>query len=312
MKTTLSAILYGLRQAGAVPKLLLLLWLTNLLYAVPASLLIGQILSESFSESRVSSNMLEGFDLGWHAEFESQASSLGETFQPPLSGPGPVLGNLEAWWSGELFTDHLGLVALGLGYAVLWAFLLGGVLDRLASPSEAYSLERFSRAGGRLLPRFVGLAVISAAVYWAVYELARRAYGWIESASREVTEESTIFLRVLPVAILTVGMLILVRMIFDYAKIVIVSDNDTSVPQGLLAALRFVVQFPMRALTVAFAWSACSGFFLGCYAWLAPGAGQSTMLTIVLAFLVGQLYLVGRLVLRVALLGSQLRLYQAS
>ncbi len=311
MKMILPSIVQGFRQAIAVPKLLLLLWLSNLLFAVPASLILGQILAESFADSRVATNMLEGFDLGWHAEFESTASSFGETFQPTISGPGPVLEHLEAWWSGELFAGHLGLVALGLSYAVLWAFLLGGVLDRLTVPSDAYSLEQFSRAGGRLLPRFIGLAVISGIAYWGIYELARRAYGWLQSANRDLTEERTLLMWVLPIAIATVGLLIIVRTFFDYAKIALAVDNNTSLLGSLVAALRCVRRFPFAVLAVAFVMAGFSAALLGLYAWLAPGVGQSTGVMIVLAFLGSQLYFVGRIWLRVALIGSEMRLFQA-
>ena len=39
-----------------------------------------------------------------------------------------------------------GLIGLGLGFALLWAFLLGGVLDRLARPGEPFALDRFTAA----------------------------------------------------------------------------------------------------------------------------------------------------------------------
>ncbi len=48
------------------------------------------------------------------------------------------------------------------------------------------------------------------------------------------------------------------------------------------------------------------------YAIVAPGPGQSTVLGIALAFLVGQLYLVARLALRLTFFSAQMRLYESA
>ena len=155
----LQAIFHGLKQAITAPRILCLLWLVNLLFAVPVSLMIREVLADSFGSSRVEAAMREGFDRGWYAEFESTAGDFEETFRPTLSGPGPMLDNLEAWWSGDIIADaHPGLLALGLGYAVLWAFLLGGVLDCLARPKAPFVLEHFFAASGRTFPRFFRLS----------------------------------------------------------------------------------------------------------------------------------------------------------
>ena len=49
---------------------------------------------------------------------------------------------------------------------------------------------------------------------------------------------------------------------------------------------------------------------LGLYSLVAPGAGQSTMTGVVLAFVIGQAYLVAKLVVRLAFYGGQLALYE--
>jgi hypothetical protein len=49
---------------------------------------------------------------------------------------------------------------------------------------------------------------------------------------------------------------------------------------------------------------------LGIYAFVAPGAAQSTTSGVALAFLVGQAYLVAKLMLRLAFYGGELAIYQ--
>ncbi len=307
------AILHGFRQAVAVPRVLFLLWLVNLLFALPVSLMIREALADSFGSSRVAENMRAGFDLGWHAEFESTAGDLEKTFRPTLSGPGPVLDNLEAWWSGDLVAGaYPGIVALGLGYAVLWAFLLGGVLDRLARPEEPFALDRFFAAAGRYFPRFFGLALISGLAYAAIYQLGRQLYGWIEAASRDVTVEKTVLIWVLAASSLVVLLLIIVRMVFDYAKIATVLENRRGVFRIAWEGLRFVLQRPLATLGVTLGFGALGALLFVLYLWLAPGAGQSSLIGIVLAFLFSQLYLFARLGVRLGLLAGQMSLYRSA
>lgn len=327
---TPQAVFQGLKQSVAVPRVLFLLWLVNVLFAVPVSLMIREALTDSFGSSLVAHTMRDGFDRGWHAEFESKAGDLEKTFGPTVSGPGPVLDNLEAWWSGDIVADgYPGIVGLGVGYAVLWAFLLGGVLDRLARPEAPLTLDRFFAAGGRYFPRFLGLAVISGVAYALIYALGRKLYGWIEAASRDVTVEKTVLFQVLAASALVVLLLVVVRMVFDYAKIAtVLEDRGNLTPEGgkrnvtpeggkrnivLLAweGLRFVLARPLATFGVTFGFGILGAALFALYLWLAPGVGQSSVAGIVLAFLGSQLYLIARLSLRLGLLGGQMSLYRS-
>ncbi len=305
------AIAQGLRQAVAAPRLIGLLWLASVLCALPATLMMRQALADSFGSSLVSRNMLQGFDLGWYAEFDSRAGGFEQTFRPTVSGPGPVLDNLEAWWSGGLFTAYPGLLALGLGYAVLWAFLTGGMLDHLARGRSHFARDRFFMAGGRFLPRFLALVSISGALYYLVYLLGRKLYGWIAASNRDLTEEKTALLWVVMASVVVIFLLNAVRMVFDYAKIAMVVEERGQVLSSLASALRFVSRHPLQAFGVYYGVGALSIALITVYAWLSPGAGQATWLTIAAVFVIGQLYLAARLVLRLGLLGSQMSLFRA-
>ncbi len=308
----LHTILKGLRQASRVPGILFLLWLVNLLFAVPVSLMIHEALADSFGSSLVAHNMRAGFDRGWHAEFESKAGDLEKTFDPTVSGAGPVLANLEAWWSGGMLSGtHPGIVALGLGYAVLWAFLLGGVLDRLARPHQPPALARFFASGGKFFPRFLGLALISGVAYFLIYQVGRQLYRWIETGSHDVTAEKTVFVQVLAASALVVLLLSVVRMVFDYAKIATVLEDRRGVFRIAWQAMRFVLSRPRATFGVTIGFGALGALLFALYLWLAPGAGQSTVAGVALAFVFSQAYLVARLVVRIGLLGGQMNLYRS-
>lgn len=307
--TTFRALTHGLRQAAS-PKLLLTLWLVNVVAALPATAVLTQTLDRSFGHSLAARNLVEGFDTAWYGEFSAEAEGIGRTFSPSLLGVGAVFDNLESWWSGRLFTENGGvLVGLGAIYALLWALLLGGILERLVRPDGGTGLDRLFWAGGRYFLRFLGLAALSGVLYYGVYRLSRWYFKTVQNATRDVTRETTVFHWVLLGAALTVILLALVRMVFDYAKIATVRDERRNFLAAAWEGLRFVVSRPLRTAGVVLGYAVLGVVLVALYALVAPGAGQSTWLTVILALLVGQVYLVGRLFLRVGLLGAEVGVF---
>ncbi len=327
----LQAIVQGIRRASSSVKLLLVLWMVNVAAAVPAAWIIRDVLSDAFGTSLVADEMQRGFDSDWYAEFDARARGLAATFTPSLAGPGVVLDNLEAWWSGELFKPSTGarrpgsgqsaggtprpvfrgLVLLGIAYALLWAFLLGGVLDLLADPGPV-TVHRLASAGGRYFLRFVQLAALSGGLYYLVYALGRRLYRFIQDMTLDVTEERTIQFWVLVAAALVVSLLHLVRMIFDYAKIATVVEGHRNVLRGVRDAVGMVLGRPFAAAGVYLGFGAFTVLLMAIYLAVAPGVGPASMTGVVLAFVLAQAYLIARLFLRVGLLGGQLSLYVGS
>ncbi len=329
--TVLQAISRGFSLALGAPKLVLLLWLATIAAALPAALLVGDALADSFATSLVAERMRQGFDMDWYGEFENRARGIEATFTPTLAGAGVVYDNLEGWWSGRMFAgrgevrppaagqsgtgqpegEFPGLLGLGVAFALLWAFLLGGVLERQARPGEPFTFERFAAGGGRYFFRFLRLALLSAGLYFLVYLLGRRLYRAVQEATLDVTEERTILLWILLAAGLVAFLLHLVRMVFDYAKIAAVLEGRRNVFEIAWEGLRFVLQRPLATLGVTFGFGVLGVLLFVLYLWLAPGAGQSTVAGVVLAFLFSQFYLAARLTVRLGLLAGQMSLYRA-
>ena len=112
-----------------------------------------------------------------------------------------------------------------------------------------------------------------------------------------------------PADILFGVLLVIVNVIFDYAKIRIVVEDRRSALGALSAAMRFVWRQRGR---VAGLYALNGVAFLGLVAiWAAidPGAGGS--LTLWIGFVAGQLYLLGRLALKLQFLASETALFQS-
>ena len=286
------------------------LWLVNVAFALPAAWAVTGALQTSIGGSRAHESLRGGFDMGWFGEFEDKAEGLAATFSPTLNGGGAFLDNMEAWVSGDLFTRYPLVLGIAAGYVVVWLVLLGGTLDRFAGEDDDRSLGRLLGAGGHTLLRFVRLALMSAALYASIYLLQRALFGRLEEWTRDTTSEWPVVVMSLALYLGTALQLLFVHIAFGYAKVATVVDERRSM---ILAAVRgfvFVLLHPRQTLGLAASILTFTGIVLALYAWLAPGSGQASVVTVVAAFVVGQLVLMTRLGARLTHLAGQTALYR--
>jgi hypothetical protein len=305
------AIVAGTGRATSARRLALGLWLINLLVAAALAVSLGDNLRASIGASLVQEKLRAGFDMGWFGEIQGSARGLLATFTPTLVGAGAFFANLEAWLSGDLWRGPPAILVLGSGYLLLWTFLQGGILARL-SRQEVRPAGGFLASSGRFFPRFFALAAISGALYLGVYVLGRWLFTTIEDATRDVTSERT----VLAVAVaggLLIGLLLcLINLIFDYARMATVVEGRRNPLRALYQALRLVGRHPRLTLGLYLALGLTGLALLAGYTFIAPGASQGSVVGIVLAFLLGQVYLIAKLVLRLTFYGSQLAVYEST
>lgn len=307
--TTVGAIRQGVSRALGAPGLLASLWIVNLLAALPLAATVARSIHDSVGRSLVHRQLVEGFDTRWYGELEHRAQGVTSTFRPAVVGAGAFFENLEAWWSGRLFAGEPAIVGAALFYTLVWALLLGGVIERL-SGGRKLGAASFFGAGGRFLFRFLRLAVAFGILYYLIYRLSRLLFATWKDAVRDVTAETPVLLGVLLIAALTVGLLTVVRVVSDYAKIAIVLEERRSVLGAVAAGARFVVAHPIRTLGLYCA-IAAAGLALLAFYHLLPAAGPraSSWLGVAAAFALTQLALVVKLGLRLATLGGECGLY---
>ncbi len=311
--TMLHALLDGARRAARAWRLLLVLWVVNLAVAAPFAVALAHELDDSLGRGLAHREQAGGLDLGWYGELEAEAGPLAKTFGPQILGGGAFFDNLERWWRGDLLSLPPLLVGAGLLYALVWAFLLGGVLERLAwVGGRVVARERaagFFAGCGRHFGRFVLLALLSAVFYYAVYRLARSGFGWLEDSTIDVTSETTVLLWVVAGAALVVLLLSIVRVVFDYAKIAVVADDRVGALSGLALGLRFVAARPLSTLGLYWLVGLAGVLLLSLYAAVAPGASGGSWPAVVLSLLLGQLAIAGKLALRLVTLGAETAFY---
>jgi len=204
------------------PRLLALLWVINLVYAAaivtPLALIVQADLGHSFLGSNI-----RPLDAPWLAE---AALKYGSAL--PAMGGGLVLG-----------------VVLFLG---LYVFLNGGIVGRLLDREGRPTLTAFVTDCARYFGRYVRLFLLSLVFLALTFGVVLRLLSaliapFIENAR---TEWTTIILSNLH---LLAALLLLsaVHMVFDYAKIAVVADDEKRSLKALGHALKFLKNRFFRA-----------------------------------------------------------------
>jgi hypothetical protein len=305
----MSALADGVRRVNRAPALLAGAWAATLLVTAPLAVALRGMIAQHLGSSLAADSAATGVNYDWMQEFSEQATGLGVTFKPTIIGFAAVLDNLSA------FMDRTSRPAVIVGaaavYVVLWIFLAGGILDRYARDRATRS-HGFFAASGVFFFRFLRLAAAQALVYGFLFGalhpwLFDRLY---PRMIHEVTVERTAFFARVALY-LVFGLLVAgAAMIFDYAKVRAVVEDRRSMVGAINAAIGFVGRNYAAAVGLFAADFLLFAVVVAAYAVVAPGAGGGAVRTW-LAFLVGQVYIVARLWVKLVFWASETSLFQA-
>lgn len=300
----------GLRRAMGAPRMLGVLVLVNVLFALPAAYTMSAILQSAIGPSLAERDLRHGFDAGWYGGFEFKAQGLATTFAPSLVGMGAVLNNAEALLDGSLLDGYAGVAAAGLAFLILWTFLNGGVLDCFRDERIFFSASQFFGAGTRYFGRFVRLLLMSGVLYFLLF---RYAAPWmfrrVDAMTHNTTEERTVLALTAIAYLLVLLLFSLIAMVFDYAKISLVQRERRSAVAAVIEGARFVLHQPFRAFGLYCLGGVLFALAVVFYWIVAPGANQSSWYSVAGAFLLGQAFIIARLWVRLVFLASQTAFY---
>jgi hypothetical protein len=298
----------GIGRVNGALVILACVFLVTLLAAVPFSMVMRAALREHLGNSMVAEQAARGVNMQWWTEFTEQTGLLGKTFQPTIIGFAAVLDNISTLADGEARPSPL--LWLGASYLLLWLFLTGGVLDRYARARPTRSYEFFTACGVYFV-RFLRLAPLIALAYYVLFATVHPMLmdDGYAALTRDVTVERTAFFMRLALYGVFGVLVILVNVVFDYAKVRAVVEDRRSMIGAVLAGARFVRR---NAAAVASLYLLNGCLFLALillYALAAPGAGSSGA-GIWIGIAISQLYLVARLWIRLVFLASETALFQ--
>jgi hypothetical protein len=307
--TAWAAFRTGVLRVNGAPMVLGGLVLVTLLVALPLSLALRGMIEAHLGRSLVAEAVADGASYDWWQEFSAQASGLGTTFVPSIIGFGAVLENLSG------LADNLPMASTIAGvtaaWMVVWSFLSGGVLDRLARGRPTRS-HGFFVACGTHFWRFARLGVVAFGVYSVLFASVHPwLFSTIDGLTHDITVERTAFLINLGGYTIFGLLLAVTSLVFDYSRIRIVVEDRRSALGALAAAVRFVRRHPGSAGALYLVNAAACALVILLYAALAPGAPRSGS-SVWLVLGLGQIYIVARHYLKLVFYGSQTAFFQGA
>lgn len=293
------------RRVIGAPALAASLLVVTMLTALPLAAALGSMINEHLGTSVAANTPAWNWDESWAAEFAAQAQGLGRTFTHEIIGFGGTLKILSDIIDRRSINPALAGAAAA--YGLLWVFLSGGILDRLARGRTVRAAGFFAACGG-YFGRMLRLGVVTLAVYWALFRylhpfLFTRVY---DHYTRNMTAERDGFLLRIGLYLLFALALFSVNMVFDYAKVRLVVEDRRSIVSGLGASMRFLRRRFVRAFSLYLLNGL--GFLMVLRLWF--GAAPQAWESVAWAFFVAQLYLLARIWLRLVFVASEVVFFQ--
>src|SRR4029453_9717818 len=271
--------------------------------ALPLAITMRGLLQAHLGASLAVEGAANGVNYDWWQEFTSQATGLGTTFSPTLIGFAATLDNISNLLDGQReIAPIAGALAL---YLLAWTFLVGGIIDRYARQRPIRAAGFFAASGVHVF-RLLRLAIVSGLVYWWLFAYVHPwlFLEWFADRTRTMSVERDVFFWRVALYVLFGALLVVVNVIFDYAKIRIVVEDRRSALGALSAAIRFVWRQRGRVASP----SALNGFpflfVMAIWCVVAPGA-RTGGAALWLGFFASQLYVLARLALKLQFLASE-------
>jgi hypothetical protein len=299
----------GWTRLRSAPGLLLGVYAMTVVLALPLAITMRGLLQAHLGASLAAEEAANGVNYDWWQEFTSQATGLGTTFSPTIIGFAATLDNISSLLDAHReIAPIAGALAL---YLLSWTFLVGGVIDRYARQRPVRAAGFFAASGVHFF-RLLRLAVVSGFVYWWLFAYVHPwlFLEWFPARTRTMSVERDVFFWRVALYVLFGALLVVINVIFDYAKIRIVVEDRRSALGALSAAVRFVWRQRGRVASLYALNGLAFLIVIAAWALVAPGV-QTGRAELWLGFLASQLYVLARLALKLQFLASETALFQS-
>jgi hypothetical protein len=273
--------------------MLLLLWLFNILFASIVYIQFSDYLGQVFGASGAAANFLKTFDFNTFIEIMT------------FNGAG-----LSAVVSLALF--------LALIYGLFSIFLSGGILQSLfAGRGQGASGEKrrmapvFFQGAGKFFGRFFRLFIYSLALWGGAAVVMLIVLMILSPVFQAGANEALMFYVGVAAAAFGAFLIFLVMMIVDYARIKIVVENSSAVFKSLLRSVGFVLRRFGKTLALYYLFLLTGVAVIAVYWAVKSGIKTHAVVPILIAFLVGQIFILTRGWLKVGLQAAQMDFFRA-
>lgn len=282
----------GIKEATQQPKMIVILWLINFIFgSIIFFLFFGQ-LSKAIGKSLIAESLQKKFDYNFLFEFLTYHGQSIRT----------------------IFSVAVFLIII---YFLISIFLYGGILFSLAHSQRANDVEKskvrfapiFFQGAGKFFGRFFRLSIYSL-ILWIIFIIfifLLTRVGRVLTANG-TNEQMAFYLFLVEIGI-GFFLLFLIKMILDYTRIKIVTEDSRYVFRSLLKIIKFVFQRLGKTLGLYYLLIVTGLILFGIYWVLKLIIPSYSLLTILVTFIVYQLFIASRGWLKIAFQAAQLIFY---
>ena len=135
-----------MNRVKRAPWLVIGVWLSTLLLALPLTLVLQEQIAAHLGASMAAQAAADGVNYDWWNEFLAQTSGVGASFVPAILGFAAVMKNISTVADASAHADGDRRRRWSI-YMLVSLFLAGGVLDRLARDRDLGAGAFFSACG---------------------------------------------------------------------------------------------------------------------------------------------------------------------
>lgn len=305
----------------------------NLALAALLAVPLAGDLERDLRKTGAAADMLYGFDAAWWSQWHDAQTGWTRSLGPEILGVGFAFRNLELLLRGEL---PLGLmrsrpageeagdagpavggarldgVILGLGalYLLVQTFLLGGILGVFRSEQGSWTVRGMLHGSGFYFGRLLRVALVALLLDYLIFRLNGPFARWADARAREAVSENAAMAWALGRHALLLLALLAVNMLSSLAKVVVVLEERSSALLAWLSAVGFCAANLVRTVG-HYAGLVVLGFLLlGVWNALDGRLETTGYKTQLMALLLAEALIAGRIALRLSLFAGQVALYR--
>jgi hypothetical protein len=277
----------GIKRATKEVRMSLLLYLLNLLAAVGLAFAFRSVVSTGLDSSMSISELLGNLNFTvWQDFMVKNGEALSSVFNQ--------------------------IVWLALLYMAVNSFLAGGILSVLREKDAKFSLGSFFSGCGNFFFRFFRLFLIFGILLVLIAFVLMALLGVFYSAvTAKALSEVTAIVWWIVVAVVFLFVVMLVIMVEDYAKIIVATSDVRSMLRTAWRSAGFVFRHFFRTVGLQLLMLLIPIVLFAIYLWLDLSIGMASAATILLMFILQQLFILSRVWARVFFFSGELALYEA-
>lgn len=298
---------HGIRKASGEGRMLLLLWLFNLVFASAVYSQFSSYFLGLLETRAAGANFLKAIDFNTVFEMLStDGGAIGRIislafflmlaygfFSIFLSG-----GILHTLWARYVSKEFDAVVGGGTG---------GGAVFRSRRMAPL-----FFQGAGRYFGRFLRLFLFSLVLWAAAIILLMLLIAVLRPLTSDTANEKLMFWVILGQVIFGLFLAFLVKMILDYARIRMVVEDSTGALGSLVKAARFVFRRLGKTLALYWLYMLTGAVLIVAFCAIDASIKNTPMLAVLVAFLIGQIFILSRGWIKVGLQAAQMEFFRSA